>query len=369
MAATWASGVLDLFVELAAIPSPSGEEAAVAEVIAAYLGDLGLAVEPDDAGNLLARLDPAEQNGGGSIFLCAHMDTVPPVGSIEPVVDESGVVRNSAGTILGADNKATVAVLLEAARLLLSEGRSHAGVELLFTVQEEVGLEGAKAFDHTRLRSRLGFVYDCSGPVGGVVRSAPYGKTIDVVFKGRSAHAGLAPEEGRSAIAAAARAIADLRLGRIDEETTANVGRIEGGTGRNVVPDRCTIAAEARSRDEGKLADLVQEMLDAFTFAAAVAECEAETRISETYAGYRFRPDEPAFALATVALKRAGVEARPIDVGGGADANVFNARGIPCVNLANGMMRVHTPEEHIAVGDLETMLAVTLELVEAARNA
>jgi tripeptide aminopeptidase len=357
MSATWASGVLDLFLELAAIPSPSGDEEAVAAVIRSYLADLGLAVEDDEAGNLLARLEPRARNGGGSIFLCAHMDTVPPVGEIRPVVGEDGFVWNEGGTILGADNKATVAVLLEAARLLLSEGRPHAGVELLFTVNEEVGLQGAKDFDHTRLRSKLGFVYDCSGAVGGIVRSAPYGKTIDVVFKGRSAHAGLAPEEGRSAIAAAARAIADLRL-----------GRIEGGTGRNVVPDRCELAAEARSRDEGKLADLVQEMLDAFTFAAAVTECEAETRISETYAGYRFKPDEPVFALATQAVQRAGLEPRPIDVGGGADANVFNARGVPCVNLANGMMQVHTPAERIAVADLATMLNVTLELVDGARD-
>jgi tripeptide aminopeptidase len=367
--ARWANGVLDLFLELAAIPSPSGEEDAVAAVVARYLADLGIASEADEAGNLLARLDPPEEDGDASIFLCAHMDTVPPVGAVEPVVGEDGLVRNGAGTILGADNKATVAVLLEAARLLLSEGRPHRGVELLFTVKEEVGLEGAKAFDHTRLRSKLGFVYDCSGPVGGVVRSAPYGKTIDVVFKGRCAHAGLSPEDGRSAIAAAGRAIADLRLGRIDEETTANVGLIQGGTGRNIVPDRCELAAEARSHDEAKLADLVQEMLDAFSFAAAVAECEVETRISETYAGYRFRPDEPVFALATEAIRRAGLDPRPLDVGGGADANVFNARGVPCVNLACGMMQVHTPAEHIAVADLDAMLNVTLELVEAARGA
>ena len=154
--------------------------------------------EDDDAGNLLARLEPAERNGGSSIFLCAHLDTVPPCGPIEPVVGEDGFVRNEGGTILGADNKATVAVLLEAARLLLSEGRPHAGVELLFTVQEEVGLEGAKDFDHTRLQSKLGFVYDCSGPVGEIVARAPYGKTIDVVFKGRCAHAGHRPG-GRAA--------------------------------------------------------------------------------------------------------------------------------------------------------------------------
>jgi tripeptide aminopeptidase len=369
MGATWASGVLDLFLELAAVPSPSGSEDEVARLVRSYLAGLGLEADEDEAGNLLARLEPTERNGGGSIFLCAHMDTVPPEGPIEPVVGEDGLVRNGAGTILGADNKATVAVLLEAARLVLSEGRRHAGVELLFTVREETGLEGAKAFDHTLLRSGMGFVYDCSGPVGGVVRSAPYGRTIDVVFKGRAAHAGLAPEEGRSAIVAAAKAIADMRLGRIDQESTANVGRIEGGTARNVVPERCLLVAEARSRDERKLVELVEEMLDALTFAAGVAECEVETQISETYAGYRFKPRDPAFALAAVALERAGLEPRAIDVGGGADANVFNARGVPCVNLANGMMRVHTPEEHIAVADLETMLGVTLELVEAARGA
>ena len=173
MAATWTSGVLDLFVELAAIPSPSGEEEPVAAVIRSYLADLGLAVEDDEAGNLLARLEPEDRNGGRSIFLCAHMDTVPPVGGIEPVVGEDGFVRNGAGTILGADNKATVAVLLAAARLLLSEGRPHAGVELLFTVKEEVGLQGAKEFDQTRLVSKLGFVYDCSGPIGGIVRERP----------------------------------------------------------------------------------------------------------------------------------------------------------------------------------------------------
>jgi tripeptide aminopeptidase len=369
MAATWAPDVLDLFLELAAIPSPSGDEARVAERVSAYLRDLGLEVEDDDAGNLLARLAPSDGNGGARLFLCAHMDTVPPQGAIEPVVGDDGFVRNSAGTILGADNKATVAVMLEAARLLLSERRPHAGVELLFTVREETGLEGAQAFDHTRLEARTGFVYDSSGPVGDVVRSSPWGRTIDVVFKGRAAHSGLAPEEGRSAIVAAARAIADLRLGRIDDETTANVGRIRGGTARNVIPDRCELAVEARSRDQRKLADIVQELVEGFAFAASVSECEVETTIGESYPGYRFRPDEPVFRLAWQAIERVGLSPRAVDTGGGADANVFNARGLACVNLANGMMQVHTPDERIAVSDLERMLAVTLELVELARNA
>jgi tripeptide aminopeptidase len=366
MKTTWASDVLPVFLELAAIPSPSGAEEPVAEYVRRYLGALGLGAEEDDAGNLLARLEPRE--AGDPVFLCAHMDTVPPSGPIKPVV-EDGVVRNGAGTILGADNKAAVAVLLEAARLLLAEGLSHAGVELLFTTREETGLEGAKEFDAGRLRSHTGFVYDYSGRVGDVVVAAPSGRTLDVVFTGRPAHSGINPEDGRSAILAASKAVADLRLGRIDEETTANVGRIEGGSARNVVPERCTIAAEARSRDEGKLAGLVQEMLDAFAFAASVAECEVDVTVEEKYTGYRLAEDSPALLLAESALMRAGLEPRRIDVGGGADANVFNAAGLDCVNMANGMQKVHTAEEEIAVADLEAMVAVTLELVDAARGA
>jgi tripeptide aminopeptidase len=364
---TWAADVLPVFLELAAMPSPSGEEEPVAAYVRRYLRDLGLETEEDPAGNLLTRIE-ANEESGVPIFLCAHMDTVPPTGPIEPVVDD-GVVRNAAGTILGADNKAAVAVLLEAARLLLAEGRPHADVELLFTTREETGLEGAKDFDASRLAARLGFVYDYSGSVGDVVVAAPSGRTLDVVFTGRSAHAGINPEDGRSAVAAAARAIADLRLGRIDAETTANVGHIEGGTALNVVPARCTLAAEARSRDARKLAELVQEMLDCFAFAASVCECEVETTVEEKYEGYRLPADDPALTLAKAALERAGFEPREVEVGGGADANVFNAVGLHCVNMANGMSKVHTAEEEIAVADLEAMVRVTLELVDLARAA
>ena len=368
MTTTWATDVLPLFLELAAIPSPSGEEEVVAERVRAYLRDLGIQAEADAAGNLLARLPAADGEGGEPIFLCAHLDTVPPSGPIEPVV-EDGVVTNGAGTILGADDKAAVAVLLEAARLILAEGRPHTGVELLFTTREETGLEGAFAFDASRLESRLGFVYDYSGPVGEVVVAAPFGRAIDVVFTGRPAHAGINPEDGRSAIAAAARAISDLRLGRLDEETTANVGLIDGGSALNVVPARCRVAVEARSRDERKLAELIQEMLDSISFAASVSECEVESTVEDKYRGYRLASDDPALVLARTALERAGFTPREVEVGGGSDANVFNERGLHCANVANGMANVHTAEESIAVADLESMVGVTLELVAAAREA
>lgn len=365
---TWASDVLPLFLELAAIPSPSGEEQAVAERVRAYLHDLGIESEGDAAGNLLARLPATKGETGEPLFLCAHLDTVPASGPIEPVVAD-GIVTNAADTILGADDKAAVAVLLEAARLTLAEGRPHAGVELLFTTREETGLEGASAFDESRLEARLGFVYDHAGAVGEVIVAAPSGRAIDVLFTGRPAHAGINPEDGRSAIIAAARAISDLRLGRIDDETTANLGLIEGGSALNVVPARCRLAVEARSRDERKLAELVQELLDSFAFAAAVAECEVETTVEDKYRGYRLAADDPALVLARSALERAGIEPREVEVGGGADANIFNERGLHCVNVANGMANIHTADEAIAVADLEAMVAVTLELVAAAREA
>src|SRR5256885_2201358 len=285
------SEVVDLFTELAALPSPPGEERLVADAVTRYLRELGLAVEEDEAGaaggsavgNLYCRVEP-DGDGGTPIFLCAHLDPVPPEGPLEPVI-EDGVVRNAGGTILGADNKSAVAAMLEGTRRVLAENRPHGGIELLFTPKEEVGLLGAAAFDHQRLHARVGYVYDQAAPIGDVILGAPYSQALEVSFHGRAAHSGMYPEEGRSAIAAAARAIADLRLGRIDEDSTANVGLIQGGTAANIVPEWCTLDAEARSHDERKLADLVQEMIDAIAFAAGVAECEAEAHGKKRYRG------------------------------------------------------------------------------------
>jgi len=365
-------GVLELFLDLAALPSPPGEERAVADRVAAELRSLGLDVEEDgagpkigsNAGNLYCRLPGTVE--GTPLFFCAHMDTVVPSGPIEPVV-EDGVVRNAGGTILGADNKAAVAAMIEAARRVLAEGRAHAGIEFVFTLQEEVGLKGVAEFDCSRLAAQVGYVYDMAGPIGEVILGAPHATIMEVTFVGRAAHSAIAPEDGRSAILAAARAIADMRLGRIDEETTANVGKIQGGTARNIVPDRCTISAEARSHDERKLAEVAQEMIEACNFAASLTGCEVETGMTSWYKGYRFRRDADAVRLAHAALERTGHEPSYSITNGGADANVFNLRGLSCVNLSNGMADIHSPDEHIAVADLEAMVDVSLALLEEAR--
>jgi tripeptide aminopeptidase len=374
LAAT-ATPVLDLFRELAAIPSPSGRERPVADRTLGFLRDLGLDPTEDDAGaeigsdmgNIHVALPPSDDGDGLPIFLNAHLDTVPPTGPIDPEV-RNGVVVNRHDTILGADNKAAVAVMLAAVSDLVRTGRPHAGVELVLTPMEEVGLRGAKAFDTSRLRARVGYCYDHAAPIGNVVLAAPTQRTLRFRFIGRAAHAGIAPEDGRSAIVAAARAIADMPLGRIDAETTANVGLISGGIAGNIVPPECRVEAEARSRDAGRLREQVQAMLDAATFAANLAECELESRIEPEYDGYRFSRSDPAVRLAARALEACGREAVYIDSGGGADANVWNARGLECVNLCNGMAEIHTASEHIAASDLDAMLDVTLALIDAARN-
>jgi tripeptide aminopeptidase len=366
--------VVSLFTELAALPSPPGEERVVADRVTAYLRDLGLDVAEDDAGprigsnagNLYARIEPTGESGT-PLFFCAHLDTVPPEAAIEPVV-EDGVIRNAAGTILGADNKAAVAVMLEATRQLLSENRPHGGIELLFTPKEEVGLHGAAAFDHEQLQARVGYVYDQAAPIGEVILGAPYAHSMEVRFHGRASHSGMYPEEGRSAIAAAAKAISDFKLGRIDEDSTANVGIISGGTAGNIVPEWCSFLAEARSHDPRKLSDLVREMLEAATFAAGLEDCQVETEVHKSYSGYRFKRDDYVVRLAGSALERAGYDPSFKLSGGAADANVFNERGLSCVNLANGMAEIHTPQEHIAVEDLDRMVDVTLALVDVARE-
>jgi tripeptide aminopeptidase len=373
-AAVEAGGALGLFLELAAIPSPSRRERAVTDRCIAYLREIGLdphedppPLPGDEAGNVICRIPPTAGETGTPLMLCAHVDTVELTAPIEPVV-ANGVVTNKRETILGGDNKAAVASMLEAVRRILTEGRPHAGIELVLSVQEETGLHGVKALDCSQLAARLGYVYDHAAPIGGLVTACPSQYSIDATFLGRSAHAGIAPEEGRNAIAAAAHAPAELRFGRLDDETTANVGTIAGGVARNVVPDRCDVRLEVRSRDHERALKESQVMLDALAHAANAAECELETSATLEYRAYKLRRTDPVVQIAWAALEACGHEPVLLATGGGADAHLFNANGIPCANIANGMELIHTPDERIAVADIEAMVDVTLALVEGARG-
>lgn len=362
----------ELFAELCRIESPSGRERACAERVSAELRALGLAVHEDDAGpaagsdcgNLLARIPAREgsEGEGACVLLCAHLDTVPPQAPIEPVIVEDGWENANEG-ILGADNKAAVAVLLMLARRLSREG-SPVAVELLFTVGEERSLAGARALDRGLLRSDFGYAFDHASPIGEIVLASPSHYRLEASFHGAAAHAGIRPEEGRSAILAAARAVSDMPLGRLDERTTANVGTIAGGSAINVVPERCTLLAEVRSLDEQAAEGAVAEMIDCVHEAANLPECDCDVDVAvrRTFPGYRTPPGAPAVRAAEAALRACGYEPRGIESGGASDANALLAKGLTVVNLANGTERNHEPGERVSVAALEGMLDVALAL-------
>jgi tripeptide aminopeptidase len=354
----------ELFAELCAIESPFGHERACADRVAAELRALGLAVEEDAAGNLLARMPSANGGQEGGVLLCAHLDTVPLTGPVEPVLVDDGW-ENRHDAILGADNKAAVAVVLALARRGALEP-PPLPLELLFTVGEEDALAGAKAFDAGRLRSRFGYVFDHATPIGEIILASPSYHRVVAEFQGLAAHAGICPENGRSAILAAARAIAAMPLGRLDEETTANVGTIRGGAGINVVPARCTVEAEARSLDDAKVEAVVTELVDHLHDGANATECDLDVTVERLFAGYRVKPSAPEVRAAEGALRMRGYEPRHIVTGGGSDANALIAAGFPCLNLANGTERPHQPDERVSVAALEGMLDVALALLETA---
>jgi tripeptide aminopeptidase len=355
------------FVRLCEIASVSKDERAMADAVTAELGSLGLEVEEDasrsetgaNAGNLLARIPGPE--GARSILLCAHLDTVPLDAPVE-VVDVEGVLQNRNDAILGADNKAAVAVILAVARRLVEAG-APVGVELLFTTCEELALRGAKAFDLGALRSEYGFVFDHATPIGELIMAAPTYFSIEGRFRGKAAHAGLCPEQGHSAIEAAAAAVASTRFGRLDAQTTANVGRIEGGSASNVVAERCYLQCEARSTDHERAGETATAIVDAITEAASDRECDVEIHVEELFRAYRVPRGATAVEVASRALEGVGIEPRPISTGGGSDANVFQARGFMCLNLANGTQAAHQPDERVTVDALETMLDVALGIV------
>jgi tripeptide aminopeptidase len=360
----------DLFAELCAIRSPYGHERAVADRVTHDLRALGFEVTEDDAandsvaecGNLLARIPGRTDRW---VMLCAHLDTVPHDGVIEPVLVDGG--WESAGdTILGADNKAAVAMLLVLAHRAAIEG-SPVGVELVFTVSEEPGLWGAKAFDTSALRADLGFVFDHASPIGDVIVAAPTFYRLHAAFRGAAAHAGIRPEDGRSAILAAAKAITAMPLGRLDDETTANVGTIAGGAGgTNVVPEHCWFDAEARSLSDVAVETLVATMVDHCHDAAndPACECDVDLTVERLFTAYRHKATDPGVVAAETALRASGYAPRRIVTGGGSDANAFEAKGFPCTNIANGTERNHEATERVSQVALEGMLDVTFALLD-----
>ncbi len=364
-----------IFAELCAIPSPSLSERACGQRVAAELGALGLQTVEDrageaigaDSGNLLARLpgspDPDSAPERRSVLLCAHLDTVPLQAPVEPVLRD-GFWENENEGILGADNKAAIAVLLALARQVRQEG-APVDVELLFTVGEEIALAGAAEFDPSPLRSEYGYVFDHASPIGEVIMDSPCHFRVSAKFRGAAAHAGIRPEDGRSAILAASRAVASMRHGRIEGEGTVNIGTIAGGSAINVVPERCRLSGEVRGLDDQRGEALVAEVVDRIHEAANRPDCDVDVDVSveRTFAGYRLAPSAAPVRAAEAALRSCGHEPVRISSGGGSDANALIAKGFPTVNLANGTERNHEPGERVSEVALQEMLGVALALV------
>jgi tripeptide aminopeptidase len=361
--------MLDRFVRLCEIASPTGQEREVADAVLDELrahhvdvAEDGSAVPAEAAaGNLIARI-PGTGEGWVSFF--AHLDTVPHEEPIE-VARENGLFSTRGDTILGADNKAAVTVLMELAARHAADP-APIGLEFVFTVAEEDGLRGASELDISALRAPFGYVLDHATPIGELIVAAPTYKRLIAEFTGQEAHAGINPEDGHSAIAAAAAAVAEMKLGRLDEETTANVGMIEGGTASNVVAGHCRILGEARSVDGERAAATIGTMVDACTWAAGEHGCDVDAQVIEMFRGYRLDPKSEAVRIAEEALRRIGHEPRLVATGGGSDANALVASGYEAVLLANGTKANHTPEESVTEAAIVEMLQVCEAAIDEA---
>lgn len=356
--------LVNRFLDLVRIYGPSKNERQVADYVKEVLSSLGLTVEEDNTGekiggncgNLFCKMPAQIANRNckrekPSFVLLAHLDTVEPSLGVEPVL-QNGLIFSKGDTILCADNRAGVAVLLELATVLLTENVPHGELELLFTVAEEVGLLGAKNFDFSKSSANYGIVLDGDGPVGTITVKSPSAKTFTAVCIGKSAHAGVCPEKGVSAIQIASLAISKMRLGRIDPETTANIGVISGGIARNVVPEKVEIKGEARSHNIASLEKQLEEMSRALEESAAYFGGKVKIDVVPEFNCFNISPDHYLVQLLQETAKAIGLTSQTISSGGGSDANVCNENGIPTVNVSVGGENAHTKEERIAIEDL-----------------
>jgi tripeptide aminopeptidase len=352
--------LLATFLDLVRIDSPTGHEAGVAAYVADAHRSAGMEVTLDataaatgsDVGNLVATLPGSEP--GRTLVLSAHMDTVDPGCGVEPIVAD-GVVRSAGETILGSDDKAGIAAIVESMRRLAESGKPHATVRVVVTVGEEQGLLGAKHLSPEATEGDIALVLDADGEPGGIVTAAPTHHTFTATFLGRSAHAGVEPEKGISAIVMASRAIASMELGRLDAETTANIGSIGGGRATNVVAETTIVTGECRSLDPERASAVRDAMDHAMHLAASEAGGSVAVTWRKEYDGFRFADDDPSLRFVEGACLDEGLTPRTFATGGGSDGNIFASHGTPTFVLSSGMRDVHSTGEWIAVADLEAL--------------
>ena len=353
--------LLRTFLDLVAVDSPSGHEQVIGDLLETRFGELGCVTRRDEIGNLVA-VYPGRRDG--TILLSTHMDTVGLDVGIKPIVGDDGIIRTDGSTILGADDKSGIAGCLEVLTLLGEHPDwSCPTIEFVVTVGEEVGLVGSRHLAVEKLNASHGFVFDTAGVMGSITYWAPTAVDVTVTFTGRKAHAGVEPEKGIDAIRVAAEAVAAMPLGRVDEETVANIGVITGGDVRNVVADLAVLQGMARSHDQAKLDAQVDAMRTASEEAAARHGAGVDFVVEEMFRTYKIDEDAQPFVEAVAAIRSLGLEVVPRKSGGGTDGNFFNAKGIPCVGMPTGMVDEHATSEHIAIDDMVIACQIMVAIV------
>jgi len=359
------------FCEMVKTDSVSGNERQMADLIKRKLEEMGYKPEEDNAGeaiggnagNVIVKI-PGNTDAPALLFM-AHMDTVEPGRNKVPVIN-GDIITSDGTTVLGGDDLAGCACILEAINVLKEEKAVHGDVYAVFSIAEETGLYGAKALDISGIPAKYAFVLDEGGPIGTVAVKAPYHNKIKFYVRGKAAHAGVCPEEGVNAIRAASRAIADLPfMGRIDGESTCNIGIIKGGRATNIVPDEVIIEGELRSISEEKLEKFTREWVESFKRSIEKEKASVEIEKERAYGGFSISESHPIMSLLKKATKALGIPLIPETTGGGSDTNVLNSKGIPAVNLSVGMSNVHGTKEQIAISDMSKAAALIVEIIKA----
>ncbi|MGN7164613.1 tripeptidase T [Paenibacillus cellulositrophicus] len=360
------------FMELVQVDSETGHEAEIAALLKQKFTQLGLEVVEDDsqaktghgAGNLIVTWKGEGGAEAPKLLFTCHMDTVAPGKGIKPILGEDGWIRSDGTTILGSDDKAGLAVLLETIRVIQEQRLPHGQIQFVITVGEESGLLGARSMDSQHLDAELGFALDSNGEVGSIAVAAPTQAKIQMKIFGKSAHAGVNPEDGISAIQVASKAVSRMKLGRLDQETTANIGKFSGGGATNVVCDFVQLDAEARSIVQEKVDQQITHMREALETTVREFGAQCEFRSEIVYPAFNFNENDPVVSLAKRAIERLGLSGRVFRSGGGSDANIFNGLGVPTVNLAIGYEDIHTTKERIRAEDMVKAAEMVVSIIQ-----
>ena len=362
--------LLKKFFEILKIKSISKNERSLFDYIKNKLESLGLKVFEDDCGssfggntgNLIATYIPAVIKNNPPIFLSAHLDTVFHNSIIEPEIIEGKIINKNRSEILGSDDKAAIAAILESLSFLIKNNIPSGIIYIIFTVGEELALFGSRYLDINLIDAQYGFVFDADGSIGSIINKAPYHNRLNFTVIGRASHAGVSPEKGINSIKSAALAITNIPSGRIDSETTCNIGIIKGGIETNIVPEITEVQAEARSMSVDKLDKLTNEIINQFQKASELSNTKLEHQVLREYDGYEISPNSITVKIAEYAFKKIGINPKIKSTGGGSDTNNFNSKGRQTVNLSSGIENCHSSEEYIKVEELGKLVKLIIEI-------